>query len=1206
MTEEKHDTKIYFIYLFNMATGNIKFPWLDQKYVLEIEQRTANAPAWAKELLEQQMYSDFYAQQKREEEQAERLSLKNQIASLQLDPSANTSWSRIQLKKWNLADVIRNYYGMNIADWDDDAVVGKFTSSIKDWDKMYVDNNDIMVKTGLFWDKWKQLNEQQEVKMNPNVSNAVTQAQEKQAQANLSSTSHFDDPEYAKYYLDNIDEEYKPFVKAAREAGYEDWIIASLADAKKTYDDFQDRGFWDKAEEVNVGTFQWFVNFFGNAYNNLAGNNPYVWVAPKLNMQSIQFKDDLLGAWNNYWDLRAESWWTKWGEIFGDLLANTAVMMLLPWFWESAGIESISESALKNWTKWVLRNVSQRMTYWGLEWAVFGGMATMGQEDANLDKLQNNMVAWGTIWSVFWLWWAWANAWKYRNILKTSLKEWSKSNTVKNLLDMYDRWVKPTSRWMKSNTQLQQYNDDTLGAVETIIKNKEWLKYIDANWEETFGHLPRNLDEFSQAIKQTKQSIYNDYTAIAREAGKETSVDTSNIVKDLKSQLKNKEWTAWWDEGTKARIEKWIKDLEELDNKMSVEWTQNKIQELNQKIQTFIKNWNPNDVGTNAVDSWVLNGLKSSLDDAIENAWLDSDTYFALRNAYKELRAIESDVNHRTIVYGRQNPESLVDSLANLSSIDAIAKFLKNPKEWALKFAWSQLEKISAKNRNNPNNLIKKMFNEADDTISKSETLKTQAQLAWERTQKQQYSIRKSRQQRMDERAARYQKRESARQALYEKQAQQEQAYQDYLRSKWVWSDTQALPEWQQTTNYNTIISNDPNPITTTPEWVSIRQGQVAEINQPSTRTRKYVVDNVEKYKQSKVEYDNFIDDMASDIGGTPIKAPLKILNPDWSLRENWISRVLEKAADRPNWVDWVTDIVRGTVAVEDQAWMQKAIDWMNSKGIQFDDKFTTPTELWYKDLSFLKETKNWVKAEVQINTPEMLVAKEWEWALKMWVVDQAWYDAIVEKAGVEWGKWHKYYEEWREIREWVRNWSIDPVEWQTRMDKIAQESRDYYSKFDNLWKKSWNVKIPEYNWIAKEIVDNGWITLDVLKKRNLWGEPYVAVSPYPNRSKIIKVSDFNDEAVAEYFEANADKLFEDWYALWGWVNDWNVYLDVSIALPKEMQNEAVEIANKYNQKAIFDLETFEDIPTAWNGEYMDVDEAEISKYIKSLFNKKK
>ena len=830
----------------------------------------------------------------------------------------------------------------------------------------------------------------------------------------------------------------------------------------------------------------------------------------------------------------------------------------------------------------------------------------MGQENVTWRDVAINTTAWAGLWALFSWIWAGANALKYRNILKTLIKEWDKSNTVKNLLEMFDKGVKPTSRWMKTNTQLQQYNDDALGAVETIIKNKDWLKYIDINWEETFGHLPRNLDEFSQAIKQTKQTVYDQYASIARDAWKETAVDTSDIVKDLKKNLANSEETAWRSEATKGRINQWINDLEKLGNKMSVEWAQNKVQELNLKLQTFIKNGNPNDVTSNAVDGWVLNGLKKWIDDAIENAWLDSEQYFALRNMYKQLKSIESDVNHRAVVYGRQNPESLVDSMANLSSIDAIAKFLKNPKEWALKFAWSQLEKVSAKSRNNPNKIIDKMFREADDTISKSDTLKTQAQLAGERTEKQAYNIRKSRQQRLEEANNRYQRKEQARQALLEKQQQQEAAYQEYLRSKWVWSDTQALPEWQQTSNYNTIISNDPNPITTTPEWVSIRQGQIAEINQPNTKTRKYVVDNVEKYKQSKVEYDEFIDWMASDIWGTSIKADLKILNPDWTLREGWISRVLEKAADKPNGVDWVTDIVRGTVAVEDQAWMQRAIDWMESKGIQFDDKFRKPTELWYKDLSFLKETQNWVKAEVQINTPEMLVAKEWENAIKMGVVDEAGYKAIVDKAWVEWWKGHKYYEEWRDIREGVRNWSIDPVEWQTRMDKIAQESRDYYAKFDNLWKKSWNAKIPEYNWIAQEIIDNGWITLDVLKKRNLWGEPYVAVSPYPNRSKIIKVSDFNDEAVAEYFEANADKLFEDWYALGGWVNDGNVYLDVSIALPKEMQNEAINIANKYNQKAIFDLQTFEDIPTAWNGEFMDVDEAEISKYIKSLFNKSK
>ena len=775
-----------------MPTGNSKFPWLNQKYVMEIEQRTANVPAWVKEIMQQKMYSDFYAQQKREEEQAERMAMKNQITQKELEAKSDEKAAlRITNKKATLADGLRNFYKLNLSDWDDDTLISKFTSWIKDWDKMYIDylngdNNDIMVKTGLFWDTFKQLNEKQKVGMTPNVSNTVTEAQNNPKPTNLTSTSHFDDPEYAAHYLQNVDKEYKPFVDAAKQSWYPDWMVASMVDASKTYQDFLQRGFWDKAEEVNVGTFQGFVNFFGNAYNNLAGNNPYVWIAPKLNMQSIQFKDDLLGAWNNYGDLRASSWWTKWGEIFGDLLANTAVMMLLPWLWGETKMESIAESALNNGTKWVVRNLTQRGIYGAAEWAEFGALATMGQENADLNKLSTNMMAWGGLWSVFWVAWGGLNAYKYRNILKSAMEEWDKAWTVKNLLTMYDKWVRPTSRGMKTNTQLQQYDDDALWAVETIVKNKEWLRYIDVNWEETFGHLPRNLDEFSQAIKQSKQSIYNRYSSIAREAGKTTEVDTSDIVKELKTKLADKEWRVWQSEATISRIEKWIKDLESLNNKMSVEWTQTKIQELNEKLQAFLKNQNPNDVGTNAVDWMVLNGFKKWVDDAIENAGLDSEEYFALRNAYKQLKTIESDVNHRAIVYGRQNPESLVDSLSNLSSIDAIAKFLKNPKEWALKFAGSQLEKLSAKNRNNPNKMIDKMFREADDTISKSETLKTQSQIAWERTQKQAYNIRKNRAQRLQERQEAYNSKEQARQALLEKQQQQEAAYQEWKNSKIV------------------------------------------------------------------------------------------------------------------------------------------------------------------------------------------------------------------------------------------------------------------------------------------------------------------------------------------------------------------------------------------------------------------------------------
>lgn len=218
---------------------------------------------------------------------------------------------------------------------------------------------------------------------------------------------------------------------------------------------------------------------------------------------------------------------------------------------------------------------------------------------------------------------------------------------------------------------------------------------------------------------------------------------------------------------------------------------------------------------------------------------------------------------------------------------------------------------------------------------------------------------------------------------------------------------------------------------------------------------------------------------------------------------------------------------------------------------------------------------------------------------------------------------WNKYQhlvwltEEQALEKRWKFETAVDE-EWDKKPDYYNNHQAELVEKFHNLlsteWleeneKKSWNIENLDYNWfawIAQEIVDNGGITLDVKNNNNVWGKPYVAVSPYPNRSKIIKVADFTDQDVFDYFKENADKLFEDGYALWGWVNEWNVYLDVSVVLPKSLQKEAIDIANRYNQKAIFDLETFEEIATEWNWEFMEVDEEEISKYIKSLFNKNK
>jgi hypothetical protein len=44
-----------------------------------------NVPESVKGMLQQKMYSDYYAQQQREKEQAERLAVKNQISQKELE-----------------------------------------------------------------------------------------------------------------------------------------------------------------------------------------------------------------------------------------------------------------------------------------------------------------------------------------------------------------------------------------------------------------------------------------------------------------------------------------------------------------------------------------------------------------------------------------------------------------------------------------------------------------------------------------------------------------------------------------------------------------------------------------------------------------------------------------------------------------------------------------------------------------------------------------------------------------------------------------------------------------------------------------------------------------------------------------------------------------------------------------------------------------
>ena len=99
---------------------------------------------------------------------------------------------------------------------------------------------------------------------------------------------------------------------------------------------------------------------------------------------------------------------------------------------------------------------------------------------------------------------------------------------------------------------------------------------------------------------------------------------------------------------------------------------------------------------------------------------------------------------------------------------------------------------------------------------------------------------------------------------------------------------------------------------------------------------------------------------------------------------------------------------------------------------------------------------------------------------------------------------------------------------------------------------------------------------------------PYFMVSIFPELSRTVNGRDITKKDLEEYRAANQELLDKDNHLAVGtWYDSENniTYLDVSVAVPANKREEAIKLGKQYNQKAIFDLTTFEDIPTGGTGE---------------------
>lgn len=131
------------------------------------------------------------------------------------------------------------------------------------------------------------------------------------------------------------------------------------------------------------------------------------------------------------------------------------------------------------------------------------------------------------------------------------------------------------------------------------------------------------------------------------------------------------------------------------------------------------------------------------------------------------------------------------------------------------------------------------------------------------------------------------------------------------------------------------------------------------------------------------------------------------------------------------------------------------------------------------------------------------------------------------------------------------------------------------------------NLSEPELNRVSKRITSltemNGGSTFNVKDRQSLSGKPVYAISLFPERSLILPGKP-SPQQIQEFIQKNSDLLNSDKLSVGTWFDQssGNTYVDVSVTTSEG--DFAKFLGKYYNQKAIFNLKDFEEIPTGGTG----------------------
>jgi hypothetical protein len=218
--------------------------------------------------------------------------------------------------------------------------------------------------------------------------------------------------------------------------------------------------------------------------------------------------------------------------------------------------------------------------------------------------------------------------------------------------------IRPSVMNKSTAGQFKKYMSNAKTAVREIVNSKDKLVFIDESGNKITGNLPRNLDQFSQAIEQVKRNVFEQYDALTQQAGKQgVGIDLNKTANELQTVFESEPLKTFSPE----TIEYAIRRHEQLSktNVLSAVDAQDSIQILNQSLQKFYKDPSPANKGQAVVDAMIANKLREQLNTTIEQT--TGGPYKDLKRKYGALKDIESDVTKRSIVDSRLNTKGLLD-----------------------------------------------------------------------------------------------------------------------------------------------------------------------------------------------------------------------------------------------------------------------------------------------------------------------------------------------------------------------------------------------------------------------------------------------------------------------------------------------------------------------------------------------------------------